>query len=109
MPDITVTYDEDEVRALIAADIERRFGHIAKPHDVHKGPSENAPWSITIGIMLSRNRREKPKLGAKLLAVRKRVFGKRQSPMAYDADTIPRPHYFYLSDLLGSEAWKGSN
>ncbi|WP_157374343.1 hypothetical protein [Salipiger sp. CCB-MM3] len=114
MAKITFSYDEDDVRALIAADVEKRYGHTAKAYDVERDEGGTSTWSISVedqsasGRAISIKLREKPKLGAKLLAARKRVFGRRQSPMAYNADTIPRISHFYFSDLMESEAWKGS-
>ncbi|ANT63017.1 hypothetical protein AYJ57_21315 (plasmid) [Salipiger sp. CCB-MM3] len=51
MPAISVTYDEDEIRALIAKDVSERFG-IRRPDDEDIQPDlshSDGRWEVDIG------------------------------------------------------------
>lgn len=46
MPSVTISYEEDEIRALIAADMQKRFGLSLRDDQID--PDGHATWGINI-------------------------------------------------------------
>lgn len=48
MPVVKIDYEEDEIRALIAEDVERRFGLRPSDHDVEPSINTENHWEVRI-------------------------------------------------------------